>query len=145
MAFGYSLEEAIDAVVELEVIGFQFSIDGDDLHYQGTLIEEQDGKQIPIPPKYIRHRLDLIKEYKSEIIDWLRCRKEADLVLSLERISGHVQERANIWQGWTDFCQQQTDYLWEHYTKVYRTLLLLEAENKHENPCVLQETNFPGV
>ena len=37
MAFGYSLEEAIDAVVELEVIGFQFSIDGDDLHYQGVI------------------------------------------------------------------------------------------------------------
>jgi hypothetical protein len=97
MALGNSLEDALDAVVELEVIGFQFSIEGDNLHYQGPTIEEQNGKQIQIPPSYIRRRLDLIKEHKPEVIAWLQTRTKADIVGCLKRTSGQVQARAEAW------------------------------------------------
>ena len=144
MALWNSLEEALDAIVELEVIGFLFSVDGDNLHYQGTAIEDQNGKQIPIPHNYIRNRLGLIKEHKSKVIPWLQMRTKTDILLSLERISGQVQERAKVWQWWAEFYQRQTEYLWEHYTKVHRSFLLLEAEVNAESTGVLQEENTPG-
>lgn len=144
MAIGNALEDALDAVVELEVIGFQFSIEGVHLHYQGTTVEDQNGKQIPIPHTYIRKRLELIKAYKPEVIAWLQTRKKPDILRSLERISERVQERARVWERWTEAYRTQTEYLWEHYTRVHRSFLLLEAEVNGGSDGVLQEVNFPG-
>ena len=144
MALGNTIENALDAIVELEVIGFQFSVDGDNLHYQGTAIEDQNGKQIPIDPTYIRNRLALIKEHKTEVVAWLQTRTKADILHSLERISVRVQELAKVWERWAGAYQKQTEYIWEHYTKVYRSFLLLEAEVQAESDGVLQEENTPG-
>jgi hypothetical protein len=144
MALGNSVEDALDAVVELEIIGFQFSVDGDNLHYQGMRVEDQNGKQIPIDPMYICNRLALIKEHKAEVVAWLRTRTKTEIIRSLERISVRVQELAKVWEKWAEAYQKQTEYIWEHYTKVYRSFLLLEAEVNAEPDGVLQEVNIPG-
>jgi hypothetical protein len=144
MALGNSLEDALDAIVELEVIGFQFSVEGETLHYQGTNVEEFNCKQTPIPDTYINKRLDLIRVHKPDVIAWLQTRNKPEILRCLERVLGRVQERAKTWQWWAEFYRQQSEYLSDHSTKVYHSFQLLEAELNDESGGVLQEVNTPA-
>jgi hypothetical protein len=131
---GNTLTDAYDAVVELEVIGFQFSIYGENLQFQGTETEEFEGLLIHIPPSYLHSRLALIKEHKSEVINWLETRSTEDIVRSLSRVIDFVQALAethqhsiDAWQRWIDLYKHTNDNIWTHFNKLYSVFVLLDA------------------
>ena len=117
-------------MIELETIGYKFSIKGHDIAYT------YKKWQIPTP-EFIKLRLMSIKAHKSEVIKWLGKRTISDIADYLDRLTQKAECQAKKMEEEEGENSILAESWWEYFTKLYISSLevraLAEREQKYAN------------
>jgi len=131
-AAGDDMIDPKEAVVELEVIGYRFSLDNGQINYTY--------KKSDFPfPEFLEFRIECIKDHKSEIIEWLTKRSLSEIVSILCRIRKKTVEQCT--KAKKEYGEDSTQAVsWDSYDqKIFsayiKALLLIEREH-HNHPGV---------
>ena len=126
-----NLINPFEAIVEQEIIGFVFAMNGDSLDYSC------EGKMKALPG-YIQPRIKSIIEHKDVVKKWLRQRSYEDIAEYLEQITKKAEINAKKAETISRKYSVLAESWWEHYSKVYVASLEVRAlaenyKNKGDN------------
>ena len=120
------LTDAQEALVELELCGFEFTVQGGDIHYQarpGSLPDR----------RLVEHRLGLIKRHKDLIRDWLGSRTPQEIDDCADRITARVTRLVHEFRLQQDDRQRQAQYWLDHLARLEANFERVRSQASHQS------------
>ena len=104
--------DPIDAIIELETIGFRFWVDGDGIRFK------HESERTNFNPVFVRSYFETIKADKAKVIEYLRKPADAD-----DRYGAHenrlgysdsrCRRRRSVWQCGVPERQRKEKIIWK--------------------------------
>ena len=109
------IDDPLDALVQLESAGVVFEVKGDKLSFAGLSAD-------PATNEFFRTRLDLIREHKAKVIEWLGSRTEKDILAQFDKTTLFLADQVAYSEG---ICDK-----WNRAVEAWRRLLILAMEKQ---------------